>query len=108
MKTSYRTECEAIVNRRSGKQQNAPPHRTPPAEWRAVAKDGYPLSGAQAIRKPATLLFDPGEIYDYEFTPGTSGDLSLEFGPPPPPPATPGAAAFPPVTPPVVVVVHVH
>jgi hypothetical protein len=79
-----------------------------PVEWGALAKDGYSLPAAQAMRKPARLLFDPGEIYDYEFTPGTSGDLSLEFGFLQPPPPPPGMAAIPPVPPPVAVAVHVH
>jgi FtsP/CotA-like multicopper oxidase with cupredoxin domain len=56
-----------------------------PVEWRAVAKDGYPLSPSQAITRRAELTFDPGEIYDYEFTPAAPGDLTLSFG-------TPGAA----------------
>ena len=33
-----------------------------PAEWRAVAKDGYPLQSSQAVMVPATIHFDPGEI----------------------------------------------
>jgi FtsP/CotA-like multicopper oxidase with cupredoxin domain len=79
-----------------------------PVEWRAVAKDGYPLPEAQAVGKPATLLFDPGEIYDYEFIAGKTGELSLVFGWLPPPPPQPGAPAFPPVPPPVAVAVHVQ
>jgi hypothetical protein len=54
-------------------------------EWRAVAKDGYPLSPSQATTRRAELTFDPGEIYDYQFTPVAPGDLTLSFG-------TPGAA----------------
>jgi hypothetical protein len=30
----------------------------------------------------AQLLFSPGEIYDFEFTPSGAGDLSLQFGAP--------------------------
>ena len=52
-----------------------------PVEWRAVAKDGYPLPASQATMGPAKLLFDPGEIYDFEFTPKERGDLTFAFAP---------------------------
>jgi hypothetical protein len=39
--------------------------------------------------RPATLLFDPGEIYDYELTPAKAGDMTLSFGPMPLPPNVP-------------------
>ncbi len=68
-----------------------------PASWRPVAKDGMPLPAAQAVARPAVLVFDPGEIYDYELTPSKGASLSLSFGPPPPPP---GAPAPPPDFPP--------
>ena len=55
-----------------------------PAEWRPVAKDGADLPAAQAITRPAQLIFGPGEIYDYEFTPRAPGELKLRFGFPPP------------------------
>lgn len=51
-----------------------------PAEWRAVAKDGYPLQSSQAVMGPATLHFDPGEIYDFEFEPGQGGRYTMTFG----------------------------
>ena len=54
-----------------------------PAEWRPVAKDGADLPAAQAIPRPAQLIFGPGEIYDYEFTPRAPGELKLRFGFPP-------------------------
>ena len=54
---------------------------TTPVEWRAVAKDGYPLPSSQTILKPAKLLFDPGEIYDFEFTPTERGELTFQFAP---------------------------
>jgi FtsP/CotA-like multicopper oxidase with cupredoxin domain len=60
-----------------------------PVQWRAVAKDGYPLPPAQAVMKKAVMDFDPGEIYEFEFTPAMSGELALTFGVPPfliPPP----------------------
>ncbi|MEP6493159.1 MAG: multicopper oxidase domain-containing protein [bacterium] len=63
-----------------------------PVTWRAVAKDGAALPAVQATMRPAKLTFDPGEIYDFEFSPAKAGDLSLAFGPPPsgpPPPNTP-------------------
>jgi FtsP/CotA-like multicopper oxidase with cupredoxin domain len=82
-----------------------------PITWRATGKDGYPLPPSQSIEKPAKLIFDPGEIYDYEFTPTTPGELVLTFGLaplPPPPPPPPGAPAFPPPPPTVSVPIHVR
>jgi FtsP/CotA-like multicopper oxidase with cupredoxin domain len=74
-----------------------------PIQWRAVAKDGYPLPPSQSTSRPASLTFDPGEIYDFEVTPTVAGEWSLKFGlpgfpgaPPPPPPGTPPAPAPPP------------
>ena len=70
-----------------------------PVTWRAVAKDGYPLPASQATSRLATLMFDPGEIYDFEYTPTAKGELSLTFGPPPTPPTpppVPGAKPEPP------------
>ena len=68
-------------------------------EWRAVAKDGYPLPANQANVRPAVLLFEPGEIYDFEFTPSAPGELTLRFGmpgtPPPPPPELPPVVTVP-------------
>ena len=52
-----------------------------PIPWRAVAKDGYPLPPSQATSRPAVLIFDPGEIYDFEYTPAVTGELVLMFGP---------------------------
>lgn len=88
--------------------------RDTPVEWRAVAKDGYPLAATQAVVKPAMLVFDPGEIYDFEFTPASTGELTLKFGlppfpaPPPPPPGSPPPPAPPPLPATVVVLVHVR
>ena len=52
-----------------------------PVEWKAVAKDGYPLPSSQATMQPAKLLFDPGEIYDFEFTPKQAGKMTFAFAP---------------------------
>ena len=84
-----------------------------PIQWRAVAKDGYPLPPSQAIDKPAMLMFDPGEIYDFEITPRTAGEISLSFGlppSPPPPPPPPGVKPLPfaPLPPTVTVPIHVR
>ena len=57
-----------------------------PVEWRLLAKDGATVPAHQATTRPATLFFDPGEIYDFEFTPKAPGKLVLRFGPPDPPP----------------------
>ena len=54
-----------------------------PVEWRRVAKDGAELPPAQAVRRPAQLVFAVGEIHDVEFTPGAPGDFTLRFGYPP-------------------------
>jgi manganese oxidase len=91
-----------------------------PIMWRPVAKDGYPLQASQTVPRAAVLVFDPGEIYDFEFTPTASGELTLKFGvepPPPPPPGTPPPQTAPtpgsppapvPVPPPPTVSVVVH
>jgi manganese oxidase len=61
-----------------------------PVNWRLVAKDGATLPASQAGMRPAMVVFDPGEIYDFEFTtPAKQGNFSLTFGPAPfpgPPP----------------------
>jgi FtsP/CotA-like multicopper oxidase with cupredoxin domain len=67
-----------------------------PIDWRPVAKDGYPLPSSQSAPHTAVLVFDPGEIYDFEYTPATAEELTLRFGPVPPPPAPPQAAGAPP------------
>ena len=79
-----------------------------PVQWKALAKDGYPLQASQTVMKPAVLDFDPGEIYEFEFMPKAAGDFTLTFGLPPAliPPPKEGA---PPVTPATVTVaVHVR
>jgi len=86
-----------------------------PITWRATAKDGYPLPPSQATQKPAVLVFDPGEIYDFEYTPAAAGELVLQFGippfliPPPPPPGPPPPGPPPPTPPPTISVpIHVR
>ena len=82
-----------------------------PIMWRAVAKDGYPLPASQATSRPAVLFFDPGEIYDYEYTPTAPGELVLKFGPPPPPPnqpPPPPGLPFQPPPPTISVPIHVR
>ena len=82
-----------------------------PVMWRAVAKDGYPLPASQATTRPAVLFFDPGEIYDFELTPTTPGELVLKFGPPPPPPnqpPPPPGLPFQPPPPTISVPIHVR
>lgn len=64
--------------------------------WRPVAKDGYPLPPSQSAPRAAVLVFEPGEIYDFEYTPAGAEELTLKFGPVPPPPAVPSAAGGPP------------
>ncbi len=80
-----------------------------PVQWRGVAKDGATLPAAQVTERPATLLSDPGEIYDFEFTPPKAGEMTLKFGPPLPPPGSPPPPAnLPPPPPTITVPVHVH
>ncbi|MFL5494341.1 MAG: multicopper oxidase domain-containing protein, partial [Gemmatimonadales bacterium] len=67
-----------------------------PITWRPVAKDGYPLPPSQIAPRAAVVVFDPGEIYDFEYTPATAEELTLRFGPVPPPPAPPQVASAPP------------
>ena len=55
------------------------------------------------------LVFDPGEIYDFEYTPTAPGELVLKFGPPQPPPnAPPPPPGFPFQPPPPTVSVPIH
>jgi manganese oxidase len=82
-----------------------------PVTWRATAKDGYPLPRSQATERPASLTFDPGEIYDFEYTPSAAGELVLKFGVPPfliPPPPPPGAPPAPQPPPTISVPIHVR
>jgi manganese oxidase len=79
-----------------------------PVQWRAVAKDGYALQSSQATMRPAVLLFDPGEIYDFELTPAAAGELTLKFGFPPAPPPPPGAPPAPPIPATISVPIHVR
>ncbi len=80
-----------------------------PVTWKFVAKDGYTLPPAQATDRPATLMFDPGEIYDFEYTPAAKGELALTFGPPLPPPGSPPPPpVFAPFPATITVPVHVN
>jgi hypothetical protein len=80
-----------------------------PIMWRAVAKDGYPLPASQATSRAAVLRFDPGEIYDFEYTPTAPGELALKFGMEPPPPGSPPPPPpFQPPPPTITVPIHVR
>jgi FtsP/CotA-like multicopper oxidase with cupredoxin domain len=52
------------------------------AEWRAIAKDGATLPPSQATMRRAVVVMDPGEIYDFEFTPKAAGMMVLRYAPP--------------------------
>jgi FtsP/CotA-like multicopper oxidase with cupredoxin domain len=79
-----------------------------PIAWTFVAKDGYPLPPSQVKQVPARLLFEPGEIYDFEYTP-KAGELTLTFGPEPlPPNAPPLPPIFSPLPPTIKVPVRVR
>jgi len=58
--------------------------------WRALAKDGAALPPSLATTGPAKVVFEPGEIYDFELIP-KKGDYVLSFGlaSPPAPPGLP-------------------
>jgi FtsP/CotA-like multicopper oxidase with cupredoxin domain len=45
--------------------------------WRALAKDGADLPASQATVRPAKVLIDIGETYDFEFTPAQAGEYVL-------------------------------
>jgi FtsP/CotA-like multicopper oxidase with cupredoxin domain len=60
-----------------------------PVMWKPIAKDGAALPPSQTKIRSASLLFEPGEIYDFEFTPEKAADLVLNFGPAPLPPNLP-------------------
>ncbi|HSE65539.1 MAG TPA: multicopper oxidase domain-containing protein [Gemmatimonadales bacterium] len=53
-----------------------------PIEWRAVARDGMTLPPSQATVRPAAMIFDPGQIFDFEYTPKKAGQLAIEYGEP--------------------------
>jgi FtsP/CotA-like multicopper oxidase with cupredoxin domain len=50
--------------------------------WRAVAKDGADLPADQAVVRTDPLMTGPGEIADFEFTPGEAQDLVLDVNSP--------------------------
>lgn len=54
-----------------------------PIEWRAIAKDGADLPPNQAVVRPARMVFDPGETFDFQYTPSAAGEMTLTYGPPP-------------------------
>ena len=45
-------------------------------EWRPIAKDGATFATRHALT-PASQDINPGETFDYEFTPTAAGDLTL-------------------------------
>jgi hypothetical protein len=49
-----------------------------PVEWRLLAKDAIPVSGARSLPGPARVRTSVGETWDFEWTPGRSADLLLE------------------------------
>jgi FtsP/CotA-like multicopper oxidase with cupredoxin domain len=51
-----------------------------PVQWRAIATDGQNLPPSQAIMRPAQIVFAPGQIFDFQFTPRKAGELTLSFG----------------------------
>jgi FtsP/CotA-like multicopper oxidase with cupredoxin domain len=48
------------------------------ARWRAVAKDGADLPPAQATERSANIIMGPGETADFEFTPKSAGEWTME------------------------------
>ncbi|MEP6990960.1 MAG: multicopper oxidase domain-containing protein [bacterium] len=49
-------------------------------DWRAMARDGMTLPASQAVMTHAHMVIDPGQIYDFQFTPHSAGDLTLTYG----------------------------
>jgi FtsP/CotA-like multicopper oxidase with cupredoxin domain len=49
-----------------------------PVQWRAVAKDAVELPASQATMRPADVQVSVGETYDFEYTAGAPGQLTLE------------------------------
>ena len=53
-----------------------------PIEWLALARDGMTLPRQQQIVRKADMVFDPGQIFDFQFSPHSAGALTLRFGMP--------------------------
>jgi hypothetical protein len=51
---------------------------TAPVTWRAIAKDGRDLPADQAVVLRSEVQMANGETYDFEFVPGTAGDLRFD------------------------------
>ncbi len=47
--------------------------------WRAVAKDGAELTQARATIRPASQPLGNGETYDFEYTPQSRGEVSVQI-----------------------------
>lgn len=48
-------------------------------EWKAIAKDGAMLPGPMVKTEAASLRIASGETYDFEFQPGTKGEIPLQI-----------------------------
>jgi uncharacterized cupredoxin-like copper-binding protein len=57
--------------------------------WRAVAKDGFTLPASQATTQASVVRVTSGETADFELTPDTPGELTLEVAVPAPGPQSP-------------------
>lgn len=53
-----------------------------PTQWMAVARDGMTLPASQTKMVPTAMVFDPGQIFDFEYTPKAPGAMTMEFGVP--------------------------
>jgi FtsP/CotA-like multicopper oxidase with cupredoxin domain len=51
-----------------------------PVAWQMIARDGADLPATQRSMQPADLMFGAGQIFDFEYTPTRSGELTLRFG----------------------------
>jgi manganese oxidase len=49
-----------------------------PVTWHALAKDGATLPARLAKSSNATLRFDSGEVYDFEFQPESAGEIPIQ------------------------------
>lgn len=71
---NIRAELPGMVSLKDGER---------PVQWRMVARDGADLPVSQIKDGPAVLVFAPGQIFDFEFTPQQPGELKFSFGYPP-------------------------
>jgi hypothetical protein len=48
-------------------------------DWKAIAKDGAALPAVMVKTEATSLRIASGETYDFEFQPGTAGEIPLQI-----------------------------